>query len=691
MRRLALVLGVICFSLSPLMPQGKKVPVAQLESRFREFLKVTQYIMLDKERDVFMQLTLDRDRDIFIDAFWKQRDPTPGTPLNEFKEEHMARFEYANKQFRRGSGREGWMTDRGRIYIILGEPSSIERLDTEYGVYPCEIWSYYGDTAKNLPIGFSLVFFQKGSVGEYRLYSPVSDGPASLLIEGKSMDPFDYEALFDKIKQYSASLAMVCLSMIPGEMPANFQPSTRDAIIMADILDSPKKAINPVYATHFLDYKGIVSTEYLTNYFDNQTELCLIKDPVLGLNFMHFSMAPKSLTVDYYPPNDQNYITFKVDVSLRQKENIIFQYSKDFPFYFPASDLNRVKGNGVAIEDSFPVIEGQYKMIILLQNPLGKEFSVFEKDIDIPRETAGPHLIGPFLGYKFQDYRQDIHIPFKVLDKKLVVDPSNTFSPSDNICLFFLVSQATPSLWEKGTVKIQIKGLRPQNPAEKSFSLNLAENLFRQTLVVIHSLSAQDLPADYYEMTLSLFNENGTLVDTGKANFIVSPAANTPHPIALAKGFPHANSFLYLYMLAHQYESVNDYENAEKTYAQGAEMNPGYTKGLLDYANFLVKAKNYEKGLTWAERAKDDEKLKFEYNIIKGKAQMGLGKYGEAVESLLAANKIYNSDPSVLYTLGLCYYRFGQKENALEVLKAALALNPKQQEVQKLIAEIEKK
>jgi len=49
------------------------------------------YIISKREREVFLQLVSDRERQIFVDAFWKQRDPTPGTTENEYKTEHYRR------------------------------------------------------------------------------------------------------------------------------------------------------------------------------------------------------------------------------------------------------------------------------------------------------------------------------------------------------------------------------------------------------------------------------------------------------------------------------------------------------------------------------------------------------------------------------------------------------------------------
>jgi GWxTD domain-containing protein len=85
------------------------------------------YIITSQERVAFERLQGDREREHFIEQFWLQRDPTPGTPENEFKEEHYRRFAYANQHF--GSLQAslvGWKSDRGRIYIMYGPPDEIE-------------------------------------------------------------------------------------------------------------------------------------------------------------------------------------------------------------------------------------------------------------------------------------------------------------------------------------------------------------------------------------------------------------------------------------------------------------------------------------------------------------------------------------------------------------------------------------
>jgi GWxTD domain-containing protein len=137
------------------------------------------YIITDQERAVFTQLQSDEEREEFIEQFWQRRDPTPGTPENEFRDEHYRRIEYANERFGL-RGMVGWQTDRGRILIMYGKPDEIEshaaggtyvRPNGQGGVttvtLPFEIWGYrYIEGIGNNVL---LQFVDPTATGEYRL------------------------------------------------------------------------------------------------------------------------------------------------------------------------------------------------------------------------------------------------------------------------------------------------------------------------------------------------------------------------------------------------------------------------------------------------------------------------------------------------------------------------------------------
>ena len=302
-----------------------------------------------------------------------------------------------------------------------------------------------------------------------------------------------------------------------------------------------------------------------------------------------------------------------------------------------------------------------------------------------------PQVIGPFIGYKFQEYERGIHIPYKILDQKLVLDPSKSFSSNDDIAFLFMVSNLERALWENGKIEFLVNGRKENNAVKKSYSIMLKGYSYRDSISINQSIAAGELTPDYYEAVIRLMDSDGNIIDSKSEEFVISSSTVIGHPISFSKGFPLSNSFLYYYMLASQNRKLGRFEEAESLYSQAYKMNPDFKNGVLEYTSFLVEAGKYEKAMEMMEIFKDEGKFRFQYYLLKGKALMGLEKYKDAIDNLLEGNKIYNSDTGLLNSLGFCYYKIGQSKNALDALKASLKLNPKQENVKNLIDEIEGK
>jgi GWxTD domain-containing protein len=63
--------------------------------------------------------------------FWKATDPIPFTPENEALDDYFRRVQAANARFQ-DEGEPGWLTERGEVFITLGEPD--EMLDMSSGL-----------------------------------------------------------------------------------------------------------------------------------------------------------------------------------------------------------------------------------------------------------------------------------------------------------------------------------------------------------------------------------------------------------------------------------------------------------------------------------------------------------------------------------------------------------------------------
>ncbi|MCK9212719.1 MAG: GWxTD domain-containing protein [Ignavibacteriaceae bacterium] len=73
--------------------------------------------------------------------YWQKYDPTPNSTYNDLMAEFYSRTDYAQKTFSNFTTPDGILTDRGKIYIQFGPPTSTERTSSLNG-RNLEIWFY---------------------------------------------------------------------------------------------------------------------------------------------------------------------------------------------------------------------------------------------------------------------------------------------------------------------------------------------------------------------------------------------------------------------------------------------------------------------------------------------------------------------------------------------------------------------
>ena len=91
--------------------------LAGLSTRERMPYEDISLFVSERETEAFKQA---KDRQVLLQQFWKRRDPTPITDVNERRVEHFRRVAYAREHF--GSAVFPW-DRRGEIYVRYGTPS----------------------------------------------------------------------------------------------------------------------------------------------------------------------------------------------------------------------------------------------------------------------------------------------------------------------------------------------------------------------------------------------------------------------------------------------------------------------------------------------------------------------------------------------------------------------------------------
>jgi GWxTD domain-containing protein len=173
-----------------------------------------RWIITDQERKAFKQLSNEEEREKFIEAFWDRRNPNPDSEDNEFKDEHYRRIEYANEHF--AAGEPGWMTDRGRIYIVFGPPDEIESHPSggsyqrpmeegggETSTYPFEDWRYRHIDG----IGEQVIveFVDDCMCGAYEMTMDRSKKDALLNVPGAGLTWYEQVGMANKTDRFNGS------------------------------------------------------------------------------------------------------------------------------------------------------------------------------------------------------------------------------------------------------------------------------------------------------------------------------------------------------------------------------------------------------------------------------------------------------------------------------------------------------
>lgn len=127
--------------------------------RVKQMIYIAPKSLIDK-----MIVAPYEEREKLWKEFWEKLDPTPETEKNEVLDEYFKNIDYCNQEFS-SPFNEGCFTDRGRTFMKLGPPDSIERHPFDVDSKAYEIWYYY---SKN----YRLMFVDYYNLGDYKLENP---------------------------------------------------------------------------------------------------------------------------------------------------------------------------------------------------------------------------------------------------------------------------------------------------------------------------------------------------------------------------------------------------------------------------------------------------------------------------------------------------------------------------------------
>jgi GWxTD domain-containing protein len=362
----------------------KAANIEKLGGVYKKWLdEDVRWIITDEELSAFKKLTTNAERDVFIEGFWQRRDPTPDTAENEYKEEHYRRIAYANEHF--AAGMPGWRTDRGRIYIMYGPPTSIDshpmggpyqRSSEEGGgqteTFPFEVWRYR--YLEGIGQEIEIEFVDDCGCGAYEMTLDRSKKDALLHVPNAGLTTMEEMGMANKADRFRGGLESI------GAGPFNRNNESKQFDRMETFAklnrapdikfkDLQNELVTHKFRTNLLPFDVQVDFVKLTS--DTVLVPITLQVPLKGLTFANKDGIQRAVVNVYGQLTKlSGQIVQTFEETLR----------KDVPAELLEKEINNVSLYWKAL----PLRPGLYRLDVVMKDVNGDKTGVFSRSYTVP-------------------------------------------------------------------------------------------------------------------------------------------------------------------------------------------------------------------------------------------------------------------------------------------------------------------
>ncbi len=539
-RRAIVLLAAILFASSGSALGQKK---QKLEKNYRDWLeRDAAYSITKDERDSFLKLTTDEAREKFIEIFWEIRNPTPGSPTNIYKDEIYQRIAFADARFGIGSGMEGWRTDRGRTYITLGPPQQKQVFRNSANLYPIEIW-FYGGANPALPPFFYVMFYQREGSGDYRFYSPYTDGPDKLATGVEAINS-RLAALRMIRNSAGPEVARISLSLLPDE-PVD--ETTGIVSLQSDILLNSIKNLANLPANRDDILRRRANRESVTSRLVLEgRNLDIVTFPARdsrGLTRLDYALrlhSPSDLSMTEEKDGRYSY-SVEVRVRVFSAENkLIFTQQKSLADSLTRKRLDTIKEKVFGYEGTLPLPPGKYHLEFQFTDWSKKAAFHTMREISIPvpaKDSLTVPSVMPFLSAENADPGLADLMPFTVGGVQFTPMPSGapTLAQGTNLQVVYQIWMPATDPRENLGKKLDVEYAFGR-PAAPGSATKVKDEISREqfdaagSLVTGKKLSLDQQSSGSYILNVTVNNPDNKRSGFGTMNFKVLDAPSGPEP-----------------------------------------------------------------------------------------------------------------------------------------------------------------
>lgn len=686
---------------------SEKELIAALPEAHRVWLtEEVTYLITDREKRVFLSLESELARKSFVDAFWRKRDLNPSTPENEFREEHYARLEYVNNWFGRDTFRPGWQTDRGRYYILLGKPRTIQNYEARDEIYPAELWFYNNSELKRfgVPPFFYLLFWRRHGIGELQLYDPISDGPPALLT-GYQPERRDFrdevERAYEILYEFDPEIANAAMSFRTDEQDiTRFQAVPFGTLsLLQDIHEVPFRGLDDSYADRLDFERGAIEADYLFTYVPGNGAMAVLPGPE-GASFLHWVIQVDAQYTSFVRNADRNTYDTEfigtVEAVLRDEpERIVTEFRKESFVSLTEEQSRGALRTPFSWAGITPLVPGEHRVTIVLRNracgsrdeeDCAKSYTLLEGEVSVPPPDETPRVGDLVLGRRFEAQRP-VYRPFRLASSAIVPNPVSVYTIGDD-----LLAAVAPSAAPDGsTVRFRILSREPLTDGQLVHEVTLPAEPDTLTGFTALDTPLVDLGAGRYEVVASLLDASGGDLSSSRAEFSVSPREALPeagfHGFMLP--FGPENPGLTSLALGEQLMRLERGGEARPFVEAAHDLAPRLGRARELLARLEIEAGRIEQAVELLEPVYAEVQDRYDLLTVLGEAYFHLSRYEDAADLLSRAAALRSPDTHILNLLGLSRLQVSDFPGAREAFERSLSLDEEQPEVQEALSRVE--
>ncbi len=309
-----------------------------------------------------------------------------------------------------------------------------------------------------------------------------------------------------------------------------------------------------------MDLKDHIETEYSDRYMNAAYMVKVLRRG--GLAFVDWAIEPEKMNF----AADGNSVRAYFELVLRIEDKsgaAVFERTEEIPLSITPDQYRSHEKQRFSFQDMLPVVPGEYKMIFLLKNKTGKDFSSWDAAVSVPGGN-GPYLGAPVLFLAAEDAagtEAGRAKAFRLGGRQYVVGARNEFLQGSNLGV--LVQGWNMDGSGSGSFEVELVSLDTGRSAGSwPLAVSPAGGNDPGTVNAEAVIPLSSLSPGYYRAEASLKDAAGKKTMGRSENFIILSAPIPVVPWVYARRHPAAPSTEDLKVLAGQYFLARDLDKA---------------------------------------------------------------------------------------------------------------------------------